>query len=604
MDTWNHQIASGTAYFPAPFGAFYTGVSGGTDTATDRSVSGPIAARSIFCRIVSKIGGEPGTFIVSLSTCKGRGASPRRRRNPLGRLKLMLEGDPFRVSSPSASPTRPPAVAVTDSVLLATEPAVRHYGAPLAIDHVEQRMAGGASRKRARAPRGERYARPRRARINPANGSLTTVGTSPIEYFGFGSTNSGLYVMGIDANLYSIDPASGAATLIGPTGFALTPGSWYSLSTNSPTLYFADGANLYTLDTGTGAPALVGGMGGPQMGALLLEGGVVYGGENSPALAVATLNPTTGAATTGPAVTGTTGAFYALAPYPVPTARVTLNPSTMPSAGDPGVTNLTVTGTGFPIGTIPPANVTVTFNPTTLGGGPSGSATASSVTVVSGSTESVTFQIPTTIVVTTPTSYLVSIAGTNSTGTAFQSGNTAALTIDPALAITTSSPLPAGKVNVNYSQTIAATGGSGQYTWEVSLGTLPNGLSLNTASGLNYSQTIAATGGSGQYTWEVSLGTLPNGLSLNTASGLISGLPGTAGTSHFTIQVTDSNTRPKSRAASTVSCSLFPRTKHAAPDHLNQAPAVGLSSIRGAPNQIQLRRLLGADVHTARRDDK
>lgn len=436
--------------------------------------------------------------------------------------------------------------------------------------------------------------------INPTNGSLTVVGTSPTNFWGFGSTTSGLYVVGLDFNLYSIDPASGAATLIGPTGLSLSGGLWYGVSTNSSTLYFSAGPNFYTLDTATGAATLVGSTGGPQMGAMLLEGGILYGGEDSPALAVATLNPTTGAATTGPAVTGTTGIVFALAPYPLPTATVTLNPSTMPSAGDPGVTTLTVTGTGFPIGTIPPANVTVTFNPTTAGGGPSGTAAASMVTVVSGSTESVTFRIPTTIGVSTPTSYQVSIAGTNSTGNAFQSGNTAALTIDPALAIITSSPLQAGTVNVNYSQALVAAGGSGSYSWSITAGTLPGGLSLDTSTGaigglpsaagtsnfniqvtdsnlataakafaltidpalaittssplpagqvnVSYSQAITATGGSGQYTWEVSVGALPNGLGLNTASGLISGLPGTAGTSDFTIQVTDSNQATAAKA--------------------------------------------------------
>jgi uncharacterized repeat protein (TIGR03803 family) len=429
--------------------------------------------------------------------------------------------------------------------------------------------------------------------IDPASGSVTVVGTSAVQYFAFGSTTSGLYVVGVDASLYSIDPASGATTLIGPTGFALTPGVWYSLSTNSPTLYFADAAKLYMLDTSTGTPTLVGSTGGPQMGALLMEGGILYGGENSPSLSVATLDSTTGAATTGPTVTGTTGSFYALAPSPLPTAAVTLDPSTSPGAGDPGVTNLTVVGHGFPNGTITPGNVTVTLNPTTVGGGPSGTATASLVTVVSGSTESVTFQIPATISVPTPTSYQVSIAGTNSTGNAFQSSNTAALTVSPILAIITSSPLPTGTVNVNYSQTLAASGGTGSYTWSIGTGILPGGLSLNAATGaigglpsaagtsnftiqvtdsnlataatafaltidpalaittasplpagtmgVNYSQTLAATGGSGIYTWSVAAGTLPGGLSLNTATGLVSGTPNTPGTSHFAMQVTDSN---------------------------------------------------------------
>ena len=97
---------------------------------------------------------------------------------------------------------------------------------------------------------------------------------------------------------------------------------------------------------------------------------------------------------------------------------VTLNGLSSPSAADSGVTNVTVIGHGFPSGTIPPANVTVTLNPTTSGGGPSGTTTATKVTVASGTTEYVTFKVPTAILVPAATSYQVSIAGTTSTGNA------------------------------------------------------------------------------------------------------------------------------------------------------------------------------------------
>src|SRR5690349_15907108 len=110
------------------------------------------------------------------------------------------------------------------------------------------------------------------------------------------------------------------------------------------------------------------------------------------------------------------------------TTLVTLNASASPGTGDPTLTNINVTGHGFPGGTIPPANVTVTLSPTTVGGGPTGMTPALSVTVISGSTERVTFRIPKAINVPAPTSYQVSIAGTTSTGNAFQSSNSAALT--------------------------------------------------------------------------------------------------------------------------------------------------------------------------------
>jgi hypothetical protein len=55
-----------------------------------------------------------------------------------------------------------------------------------------------------------------------------------------------------------------------------------------------------------------------------------------------------------------------------------------------------------------------------------------------------------------------------------------------------------------------------------------------------YSGQLTATGGSGSYVWTLSSGTLPGGLTLNGATGLISGTPRSAGTSLFTVTVTDS----------------------------------------------------------------
>lgn len=62
--------------------------------------------------------------------------------------------------------------------------------------------------------------------------------------------------------------------------------------------------------------------------------------------------------------------------------------------------------------------------------------------------------------------------------------------------------------------------------------------------GAAYSQTVAATGGSGGRTFSISAGTLPAGLSLSVA-GAVTGTPtGPAGTSSFTVQVTDSVSTP------------------------------------------------------------
>ncbi len=65
---------------------------------------------------------------------------------------------------------------------------------------------------------------------------------------------------------------------------------------------------------------------------------------------------------------------------------------------------------------------------------------------------------------------------------------------------------------------------------------LPNG----TVSAV-YSQTITASGGVAPYSYSVSTGTLPAGLTLDANTGEISGTPTAAGTSNFTITATDEN---------------------------------------------------------------
>jgi len=172
-----------------------------------------------------------------------------------------------------------------------------------------------------------------------------------------------------------------------------------------------------------------------------------------------------------------------------------------------------------------------------------------------------------------------------------------------ALKITTSS-LPSGSVGIAYSQTLQASGGITPYTWNISSGSLPAGLSLGASTGTisgtptsastssftvqvadsestpqtasamlsitispaalaittsslpngtvgtAYSQTLQATGGVTPYTWSVSSGNLPTGLSLASATGVISGTPTTAATSDFTVEVTDSESTPLTATAS------------------------------------------------------
>jgi hypothetical protein len=153
----------------------------------------------------------------------------------------------------------------------------------------------------------------------------------------------------------------------------------------------------------------------------------------------------------------------------------------------------------------------------------------------------------------------------------------------------TTTTLPDGSVNVAYNQTLAASGGQTPYSWAVSSGALPGGLTLasnGTLSGtpsasgnftftvtvtdaqnstaqrtysmnivnplsitttsaadgirnVSYSQAFGASGGTPAYTWSVSSGSLPPGLALNPSTALVSGIPTQTGRFQFTLQVRD-----------------------------------------------------------------
>lgn len=129
---------------------------------------------------------------------------------------------------------------------------------------------------------------------------------------------------------------------------------------------------------------------------------------------------------------------------------------------------------------------------------------------------------------------------------AISSGIVATATTVPApVGETTSSPYAElSTVGCSSSGSCAALGGyddtSGNLLgYEVSLGlplTIGNSSLPGATVGSSYRQTLTAAGAWGDYSWSVSAGSLPPGLSLNAQTGVVSGTATTAGTATFTVQ--------------------------------------------------------------------
>jgi hypothetical protein len=112
---------------------------------------------------------------------------------------------------------------------------------------------------------------------------------------------------------------------------------------------------------------------------------------------------------------------------------------------------------------------------------------------------------------------------------------------------------------------------------QITTSSLPTGQSGNT-----YSDTLAATGGTQPYTWSVSSGTLPGGVTLS-ASGELEGAPTATGTFPFSATVTDAN---NNTAAASLSMTISPAGGYDGPAQLPLVTITTAMADTPAPGSI------------------
>ncbi len=125
-------------------------------------------------------------------------------------------------------------------------------------------------------------------------------------------------------------------------------------------------------------------------------------------------------------------------------------------------------------------------------------------------------------------------------------------------------------VSPNATQSFTLTVNAATQALVVTTTSLPGG-TVNTP----YSAVLHATGGTSPYTWSISSGALPSGLTLDSASGTISGTPSVASTFTFTARVSDSSTPTVQTASQNLSIIVSPASTATVPSAPQNVAASG-----------------------------
>ncbi|MXV17052.1 YDG domain-containing protein [Hufsiella ginkgonis] len=360
------------------------------------------------------------------------------------------------------------------------------------------------------------------------------------------ATGSKAYTLTVNAPIIAVAPAtlnaatvgtsySGSVTASGGTApytYAITAGALpagLSLASNgtlsgTPTAGGSFNFTVTATDNSTGT--------GPYTGSRSYSLTV-----NAPAIAVA---PTTlSAATVGTSYSGSVTASGGTAPY-----TYAITAGALP-AGLSLASNGTLSGTPTAGGSF---NFTVTAADNSTGTGPFTGARAYSLTV---NAPTITIAPATIPAATAGTSYSRSF--TASGGTASYTYAITAGALPAGLSLATNgtlsgTPTAGGNFNFTVTATDNSTGtgpftGARTYSLTVSAPTITIAPTTLTAAaiGTSYSRSLTATGGIAPYTFAVTAGALPAGLSL-ASDGTLSGTPTAGGSFNFTVTATDNST--------------------------------------------------------------